>query len=473
MKKNFLPRGLLLFFIIFFPFTAQANNAIDEEIVLVAGTYFNKRVNAERPWFGYRDTFPSPKWKEDHWFDRLDLPEDLKDKAEITSMSCEKFKYPDVNYCAYVGNYQDRNNKKKPLLLSTHTTFVNFIRPVSTLPTYLDQGSLNTVKCNTSPEICIAVGQGILKTNNQLVPFLVTRNSKNWSASESIITNLPKQAESAELTDGSCDNNGCVAVGSYKIGEYALPLIAVSNDLGKIWTYPLDVIEKMPHKNANNIKIKKVACTKNSCIAAGVYEGAENKHLPFVAVSRDKGQTWFYPETILSNMPGGAHAGDMRDLACNSKICTLVGYFDDLKLPLLAISKDNGSTWTYPITLDNEATNGFDLVTCQENRCVATGSKKINGRNYIITSAITKDNGETWTISHTGNINLVPVLKALSCIKDRCFVSGYSLGPGKTPIMFMSQGDSIGKSWVRHDNQLAIDISREDVKILSSTVYMR
>lgn len=465
MKQNLLARLLLFIFVGSFSLTAQAT----EEVIL-AGTFHYRGYDTEYPCAWYLDRINGDeRWQRTFWHQNI-LPSDYKDKAEITSFSCMNNKSPN-HHCAYVGKYQDKNKKEKPLLLSNEKLHPFDVKSISILPDYLDQANLKAVKCSGSG-ICIAVGQGVMKTNNQLVPFLITRLNGAWSTSESIITNLPKQAESAELIEGTCDANGCLAVGTYKVGDYTLPLIAASNDLGKTWSYPLEVIAKASPKNASNIKMKKVNCSKDSCIAIGTYEGAENKHVPFVAVSRDKGQSWFFPESIISNMPGGAQSGDVRDFDCNSKACTLVGYFDDLKLPLLAISKDNGTTWNYPIKLDNEASRGFDLVNCRENQCIAVGSEKINDTNHLITSAISKDDGETWTISRTENINLVPIFTALTCTEDRCLISGYSNTPSNTPIVFLSRGDSIGKNWIRYDKELNIPYSHQNTKFLSGGIFI-
>jgi hypothetical protein len=72
---------------------------------------------------------------------------------------------------------------------------------------------------------------------------------------------------------------------------------------------------------------------------------------PAVIVSNDRGVTWNYKLTSTTpTMPAGvAPSAVLGAASCNGSLCIVSG-ITSLNQPLVALSRDNGNTWSYVVT---------------------------------------------------------------------------------------------------------------------------
>lgn len=222
---------------------------------------------------------------------------------------------------------------------------------IKNLQTNIDPTALSAVldgaSCTGSVDksVCIGVGQWRSDVEEQFIFPLVavgTHNGASWTYPKSVFTDLPARIDpnlkNALFKAASCfgsgtDNSVCIASGSYFTQQLTSPLIGVSSNGGKDWSYPPSIFKNLPAifgPHFQSANFFGASCTGSGsravCIAAGgVYNG---EGLPFLALTQNGGNNWSYPASLFTDL-------------------TLkIG--DENTYPLTAISRDRGRTWIYP-----------------------------------------------------------------------------------------------------------------------------
>ncbi|RUR09653.1 sialidase family protein [Legionella sp. km772] len=157
--------------------------------------------------------------------------------------------------------------------------------------------------------------------------------------------------------------------GPYYTAQGYFPLGARSNNNGSSWSYPITA--NKPKSLPPNISITPVlnpllgqinyfigsSCSGNLCAMGGRYL-VGNVTYPMLAISKDGGLTWSYPINSTTALPGTMTpsntdvAGFINGVYCLGSLCAAAGQYHTAQgnFPLLALTLDAGHTWTYPIS---------------------------------------------------------------------------------------------------------------------------
>lgn len=190
-------------------------------------------------------------------------------------------------------------------------------------------GFFNAASCTGSGATarCIAAGSYYTLTGSASIPFLaLTKNGgQNWSYPPAIYTKLKTLVDpnfkQGTFYGATCTDRGnhtiCIAAGEYcndKFCTNIFPLLALTSDGGKTWSYPPSVHTDLTIKIDPNFLrgfFSDVSCTginanigtegDSFCIASGQYS-TDSASFPLVAYSTDNGITWFYPPYVFQNL---------------------------------------------------------------------------------------------------------------------------------------------------------------------------
>ncbi|MDI1353182.1 MAG: sialidase family protein, partial [bacterium] len=251
--------------------------------------------------------------------------------------------------------------------------------------------------------------------------------------------------------------------------------IASSNNGGRTWSYSVSKESLLPPDFQGNGGFGAANCFGNDddirCIATGSYEDQDSTQYPLVALSTNGGKTWSYPVSKTSiattkptNYSGG---GVFNGASCSGKgtkaICIASGSYEEgdlLQNPMVSLSSNGGMTWSYPIdskTLPIDFLKGASLFgancigTGSTTQCMATG-------NYIAKNLITyplliasSNAGVTWNYSIEKTKKLPAayqnegILTAVNCSEGTgiCLASGLYVTNGiQFPLLALSsKGD--------------------------------
>ncbi len=293
-------------------------------------------------------------------------------------------------------------------------------------PQYADNGTL--IKVIFHDDISMAVGY-YWDSSSETYPLLAlsTRTSlwSTWRYPNQVTTPTVANFSQGELADVTCTGDRCMAVGAYVATSSTtpLPLLALGTNLGSTWTYPGDITDPNssstpPSPQFSSGRLNSITCYTNLCMAVGVYTDTSGGKRPLLALSTDLGNTWIYPNQITdpttSSMPPSPQfaSGGLSRITCRDGTCMAAGAYTDtsgVQRPLLALSTDGGSTWTYPNQITDPATSStppspalgdstqgsLTDVSCAESLCMAAGTYYPSTQNPLL--AVSTDSA-TWNI---------------------------------------------------------------------------
>lgn len=337
--------------------------------------------------------------------------------GELDSVSCSGLT------CVTVGQFQDKLTARYPLLFLSQDGGSSWSSPASIAhpsvnPIYRRNGILFSVSC--SGTVCIAGGnyEGIIGGIFASPPLLALSQNGGTSWTFPLATSQPDVTPAyndlGTYKSVSCNGNTCIAGGQYYDGFIVHPMIAVSQDKGSSWSFPASITQPaLTPAYGEAGDFNSVSCSTTTCIAGGNYLADPNdptSKRPLLALSQDKGITWTFPSEFTSPVltPAYNSFGTILGVNCNGNICLAVGsYFNALPEnslhPLLAVSQDKGSTWTFPASISQPTlTPAFSIrslvsASCNNNICLASGSYTDKAGLTHPLVAQSRDNGVTWT----------------------------------------------------------------------------
>ncbi|MBA3537838.1 MAG: exo-alpha-sialidase [Tatlockia sp.] len=202
----------------------------------------------------------------------------------------------DSNHCVSVGEYTDPQASATPLLLQSHNSGTTWTKSPISLPPDLLSGWFNAVDCKAG--FCIAVGTYETGEANKPLLFFSADKGAHWQIQEPVPdSELGTHLEYGAFMSASCSDMGCIAGGSFSNYFNTYPLIAVSHDKGLNWHYPPSARTSVPAAELGNGHFAKVHCQQTTCLAAGDYT-LNSEYFPLLALSKDGGNTWNFPEAI-------------------------------------------------------------------------------------------------------------------------------------------------------------------------------
>jgi hypothetical protein len=325
-------------------------------------------------------------------------------------------------------------------------------------PLNISNGSpANPLNTTTLTEgLSIAAGEYYDGKNFHPLLAMTQDGGTTWSYPPAIYSSTtlpPYDFSSGRLYGVSCNEKLCIASGVYHYGK-ARPIVAISQDGGMTWLYPEAIYSTAFPDFLHSGAFMAASCTSNVCIAGGTSDKYDEKsgyylRRPLLAVSQNGGTTWSYPEAIYSTaLPNNFAYGDFVATSCSNKLCIAAGdYTDSLnsnyqRRPLLAVSQDNGSTWSYPATLYSSKTlpssfwnlGEFFAASCSDKLCIASGhyvDDPIISDHFRPLLAMSQDGGATWSYPEAIYSNALPhsfqdgILKTASCSDKLCIASGF------------------------------------------------
>lgn len=375
---------------------------------------------------------------------------DTESDCDVTSSPLNVTQGPSAPFIGMAaGNYSNTNGNFFPLVVTTNNSGSVWKYPravfedlkISIDPEFFS-GLLQAAACSGSVDksVCIAPGffcKG-MDCFNELPLIAVGRHNANtWTYPSSVFQDLQTRIDPnftrGSLNGASCTSSGnnafCVASGVYSTPSMQFPLLALSSNGGGNWTYPTSIFQNLTTSIDPSFSggfLFSTSCNKSTCNSVCVASGAFcndsgcNTQLPLMALSIDKGNNWTYPHSVFQDLKNvidpNFFSGSLMSSSCtgsgNKTICIGVGrYFNNVTaLPLLALTTNGGSNWTYPpaIFTDLPSKIGHGLESAFFNsgsctgsgmsaRCIAAGAfTKSNGVQTPLL-ALTKNSGQDWT----------------------------------------------------------------------------
>lgn len=443
------------------------------------------------------------------WFYPSSIPEVIFTPGNITYPGST---YGDLqggscydNICIAAGTYDSGNpaTANMPLLALSQNYGASWQYPAS-IPSvtftpdnishpFNNNGQIYSTSCYGST--CIAVGYYYENTPSIGIyqrPLLAVSRDKGttWSYPSSIneMNFIPGNPhpfnDSAAFLGASCYGNTCIAVGQYyEAGGVGRPMIAVSQDAGLNWAYPASITNPTfspdnathPFKNG---QLSGASCYATTCIATGSYVDTHNNPYPLVALSQDSGATWSFPSQVNTSAPlsSGFEGANCYENTCVASGLIFVAGFS----PLIAVSQDAGSTWTYPPSistpvLTSHPYSGFGVLhksSCFSNTCIAGGHYTDNMGVVRPLIALSQDRGLTWSYPDSiTNVTFTPDnltstfsgngdFNAVSCNQNICLAFGaYYDGTYTRPMI--AQSTDAGTTWTFPSSINAVQFTNE------------
>jgi hypothetical protein len=342
----------------------------------------------------------------------------------------------------------------EPLLAHNNDNGVSWLYATVHPSDYVNGGSLSGSDCNGS--VCLVAGRYV-NSGGTISPLLgiSTDDATTWTFPASITSpaTLPINFNSGAFNTVHCFGSLCLAGGNYtNTTALTRPLLARSNDGGNTWTYPTTIQSNLPGTFSNQGNIFGTGCSGTFCIAAGSYQTAMLVTTPLLTQSTDNGVTWNYISDVPSDYSGN---GVFNDAACSSSHCMAVGRYTSNAIgnpqkPMLAVTANGGASWSYVALLPGDFGNlgTYSGISCSGNICIAAGSYFIAGITKTLLS-ITTDGGATWSL-------VAQVLPSdfqsgqyfgASCSGNTCIAVGRYRTTGAANFPLIEQSTDGGVTW--------------------------
>lgn len=378
---------------------------------------------------------------------------------------------PSAIFGISAGNYSDNVGRFFPLLAETHDNGDTWTYPRAILDNLTSQiapnfyaGLLRAAACSgkINEAVCVAPGSYCTDVgcNEELPLIAVGKNNLNsWFYPDNVFTDLTTRVDSnfrnGSLYGSSCSgfrsNATCIASGEYRTSANQYPLLALTSNGGSTWTYPPSIFQNLKttiDPSFSNGFLLGASCNpyvcdeESICIATGAFcSGVScDLQLPLIATSTDKGKNWIYPKSAFQDVKNKIDpnfvSGQLKSASCsgsgNASVCIAAGEFFNkaATLPLIALSRGRGATWTYPNSIFQNLTTtispdlsgaALNAASCAGSgltaRCIAAGEFTTDNGAEMPLIALTKDSGQSWSYPPF-------IYTKLKTLVDPNFVSG-------------------------------------------------
>ncbi len=260
------------------------------------------------------------------------------------------------------------------------------------------------LKSNHFCTLILAIDGSQLQNNNSGGPELCQRGGDGSPSPFQCYQ--PNQADILNITKSAMIST--VIAGGYYDGTISRPMVALTQDGGATWRFPSDITDPSlsPNFSMNGAFYGKASCYSNTCVASGGYSDEQEVQRPLLALSQDGGSTWSFPTSITQPVlnPTFSNAGGLNGAECFEETCMAVGSYQDLnsiQRPLLALSRDAGVYWSYPsaiteaVGVQNFVSGSFADTRCTGHLCLAAGQYSDGITSYPII-AQTLDGSTDW-----------------------------------------------------------------------------
>lgn len=328
--------------------------------------------------------------------------------------------------------------------------------PASLPSGYVNDGVLGVVSCTAS--ICIAAG--LYSTSVSGYPLLAQSVDAGltWSYE---IDNSDTAYQQGAFLSVSCSGHACVAGGYYSSSAINYPMLAANTGSGASWVFTIDSSRGLPADFAQLGVIDSVSCSANLCLAGGQYRASNTTRYPSLAVSTDAGATWTYAVDKNTQLPPSySNLGIFNGVSCDGQLCASGGSYNSsgTAFPLLAVSTNAASSWTYKIDNDpstlpsNYLSQGvFYDTSCSGTTCVA-GGQYSNGTTPYPMLSVSTNGGASWTYK-VDSTTLLPLdyangglFRKVLCSAQVCIAAG-SYGDGTNTYPMLAVSTDAGQTW--------------------------
>ncbi len=252
---------------------------------------------------------------------------------------------------------------------------------------------------------------------------------------------------SASFNSSSCFDSGlnasCVVAG-YDFST-SVPYLYMTTDNGITWNSKS--ISGLPANSA----FYTVSCSGTGsnavCIAGGQdITGSQ----PMIAVSKNGGSTW-----EIASIPGSFGAATILGSSCvgngGTAVCVAIAPSGVLYPTALEVSTDGGNTWSVKSVsgISVGDNNYFSAASCNQNVCAISGN--VSNGSGIPVIGVSTDSANTWTATPVNDlIGTLANLNAISCTGGGsnaiCVAVGSKLLP--TPASAIAVSTDSGNTWV-------------------------
>jgi hypothetical protein len=294
----------------------------------------------------------------------------------------------------------------------------------------------------------------------------ITPAAATVSYPSTIFSNLPTSPTfvTPDFYGVSCSGSLCIAAGGDdNNGLY--PMVAMSNDYGNTWTYPIGGTGTEPSDIfGNSGGFKSASCSGTFCAAAGTYQDGSN--FPTGLVAQYKNGGWTFPISGFFPPPNHGVSASLNAVSCSGINCVAGGAytdFDNKVWPLIAGTVDNGMTWTYPVSgssgpqpdgLNNVDGGTFLSTSCSGNTCIASGTYEDFNQNDNSVGDVAQsiDGGATWTYPVDGrllptNFGYQSLFNGASCSANICVAGGAYNENNSNIHAMLVQSTNGGANW--------------------------
>jgi|GEM_PF-3338603 len=330
----------------------------------VAGGHYRDDTNNQYPLLA-RSSDGGGSWTFPEGIIEPNTTPEFQGNASIRGTGCYGIR------CLAAGHYFDISNAQRPMVgLSTDAgqtwTYPITMTNPDTQPTFGTNGRVYSLaKCATDTFITTGFyvdGDGGI---HRPLLGLSIDGGNTWTFPTSITQpeTTPAFVDIGILIVNGCSDNICIASGRYNDGTTTRPLLAMSTDACQTWTYPTSITEANLPVFQSGTLTGGASCSGNLCIAVGSYVDDEDPRVrhPLLALSKDAGKTWTYPEAVINpdTTPKFQNTGQLFGASCSGRRCIATGRYqavDGLIHPLMAVTTDYGATWTFPETITDTST---------------------------------------------------------------------------------------------------------------------
>lgn len=246
-----------------------------------------------------------------------------------------------------------------------------------------------------------------------------------------------------------------------KVGEYwqkhtgnVLPLLAVKNTAQDTWFYPQSVSSQLPANYSAKAYFTNSSCNNSLCVAVGAnFDYKQNLWTPLLAQSQDQGKTWSYVTNIQTDSQMNK---ELDEVSCNNEICVATGviYNDETgPFPTLLVS-DHGQWYTPALESSDINNKKLSHIACQDTYCVAVGygTDQQDTQGFPIVATSHDKEKKQWVFSQplkTDSYNTYA--QSLSCNDKLCMIAG-ATGDGRSGEPILATSTDHGITWVYSDD---------------------